>query len=208
MGKRLRTNTIVDQQLNPRPKGDTKLKHDPIEDDPLSIVINSVYKREFIAGQDLTRENWLAVVLRVDSFRASQVVVKARIPELDVVLPEPPEWVPPTVESCSHFLIDAHRTFKGSLDSQPRIGEIIKVTVQTDLSLEKEGEVITSMGVFTTPGSMKSSEIKQSSKKSVEDPSKEQQIGDFNITNPAEDIGGGTRNDASQVLVPNLGSVG
>lgn len=199
-GKRKRTATIVDQQLNPRPIKNAKVKHDSIEDDPLSLVINSVYRREFLETGILDQENWLAVVLRVDHHRASVISVKARIPEIDGLLPEPPEWVSPETESCSHFLIDAHRTFVGTMSVIPQIGQIIRVTVPLDYSFEKDGEIIGVTGQFTTPGSIKSSELEEGAKSSVEDASAIQQTSDINLTDNDTSLGTSVRSDASQVV--------
>jgi len=164
---RKRTATLPHGTLNPMVRRDYRPKVSA-DDIPLKVVFKAAY--DFLYGElgRPKKQEWLAVVMRVDKSQGEYHEFKARIPEKDAALPEPLEWVPPGVTSCSHFLIDAHRTYTGKSPVAPVIGQIVVVRPPLDFGAAA-GELVSITDVFAQQG-VKSSDTSSGAKDAAANP--------------------------------------
>ena len=159
---RKRTATIPHGTLNPMPRRDYRPKVSA-EDVPLKIVFKAAYDLLYgVTAANAKKKEWLAVVMRVDKSHGDYHEFKARIPEIDAALPEPIEWIPPGVTSCSHLLIDAHRTYTGTSKVAPVIGQIVVVRPPEDLAMAP-GVLVSVTDIFAQQG-VKSSDTSSGAK--------------------------------------------
>ena len=187
-----KTATLPAGILNPPPNNNQKRKLNDHEDNPLALIASNTYTSLFSAN-DEKKNIWKAVILRVDQFEDGVAIVKARIPEKDSTIPEPVEWVPPKVESCSHFLIDMHRAYIGKTGTEPIIGQIIDVAIPPDNSLQL-GQILKVHNQYIVHG-IKSTKIESGAKTASDAPQ-----ADVTIPPTSGDgIGSGQMNPASQV---------
>jgi len=131
-------------------------KEDLTEEDVLSTLFRKVDElhKELIAGD--RNDGWYAIVMRVDSYKKKYARVKARIPEKDII-PEPTEYLKKEISSKSHCLIEMHRTYVGRLDSEPKVGDLIFVTIPGNNSTLVKGKILGTAEEKGYPG-LKSSE--------------------------------------------------
>jgi len=136
---------------------------------------------------------WVAVVLRVDELSNGTCRFKARIPEQDAILPAPVEFIPRGARSCSHFLIDAHRTYVGTYDkSPPRIGQLVRVKIPKNSSLSTPGSFIKPLSESAYPNVKSSSPLGETLQTLEE-------AGLILPSTPGDALGAGEANPGNQV---------
>jgi len=188
----LTTATLAAGILNPPPNRNGKRKLNDQEDTPLALIATNAYAALFSFNNE-KKNIWKAVVMRVDGYEDGTVYLKARIPEKDATIPEPVEWVPPKVESCSHYLIDMHRTYIGKVESEPIIGQIIDVAIPPDNS-RQPGKILKVHDAYIVHG-IKSTKVESGAKAAADAPQADAAI----PPTPGDGVGSGQMNPASQV---------
>jgi len=188
-----RTATVPAGLINPPRIRDQQRKYNEEEDEPLATIAVNAYESTYGAPKE-DRSFWKAVVMRVDRYEEGVAYVKARIPEVDAAIPEPVEWVSPKIKSCSHYLIDMHRTYVGQSDTAPTIGQIIVVNIDSAIYSSKSGKIMGLTDKYVTRG-IKSTKITSGAKTAAEAP----QVDAAFPPTPGDGIGSGERNAASQV---------
>ena len=98
--------------------------------DVLGLVSKQVHDSAYKV-QPKKDNRWNAIVMRIEEKRPGYCRVTARIPECpsDSCKPEPAEFVPRTVESNSHYVIDMHRQYEWYSTKVPKIGQKITVSI-------------------------------------------------------------------------------
>jgi len=187
--------------LNAPTNNDTQRKMS-IEDDFFRVSVQKSVEEAY--GAKVQKGGiWTAVVLRVDRFDDCMVTLKARVPEKDGTIPEPTEWIPAGVNSPSHRMIDMHRTYVGTSDTAPRIGQLIEVEIPLDNSPAKDGKLIKLLNEFVVDG-IRSTISSAGAQKAANAP-----LEDATVPSVSGDaIGSGQRDPAAQIAATDASVMG
>jgi len=189
------TATIQSGVLNPPISKDNRKKWNDEEDSALAVISSNAFDSTYGNLLDARRSVWRAIVLRVDTFLDGNVAVKARIPELDGTIPEPVEWVPRKVKSRSHLTIDMHRTYLGTSDTTPMIGQIIEVAEPPN-NTHQSGKIIAfTQEYLQCANNMKSTATSSGAKTAAEAP---QNLAG-SVSTAGDGIGSGVKDPAAQI---------
>ena len=107
--------------------------------DPTPILGKVIQEQSLV--KERTDNRWGAICMRVDYNFGGQVEVKARIPEKDGQICDPPEYVPADVDSNSHYFTNKHRTYKWE-GKCPTINQKIFVSIPPDGSYKTPGKIL------------------------------------------------------------------